>query len=73
MIGCIKRSVQTGRKADIIYCSKSGFFSKRTIRIFAYADEHIIAFCHMRNEIRTFKLKNILAMEMSEQKMEAYA
>ncbi|HLR71313.1 MAG TPA: hypothetical protein VK085_07755 [Pseudogracilibacillus sp.] len=72
MIGCLKKSVQTGRKITIIYLSESGSISKRIIQVISYRDEHIIAFCYVRNQLRTFKIGNILAVEQSEQKMEAY-
>lgn len=73
MMCCIKKAVQTGRKVDIIYLAESGSVSKRTIRIISYTDDHIIAFCYMRNQMRTFKNVNILAMEQSQQKLEGYA
>lgn len=73
MMCCIKKTVQTGRKVNIIYLARSGSISKRTIQIISYRDEHIIAFCYMRNRLRTFKIENILAVEQSEQKLEAYA
>ncbi len=73
MIDCINKAVQTRSKVDIIYLSQSHFISKRTIQIISYTDEHIIAFCYMRRQLRTFKITNILAIEQSKQKMEAYA
>lgn len=73
MIGCIKKAIQTGRKVNIIYLTQSGSISKRIIQVISYRDEHIIAFCYMRNQLRTFKIANILAVEQSEQKMEVYA
>ncbi|MEI3606109.1 hypothetical protein SPD48_10430 [Pseudogracilibacillus sp. SE30717A] len=73
MMGCINKAVQTGSKVNIIYVSQSNSISKRTIQIFSYTDEHIIAFCYMRRQLRTFKMTNILAIEQINQKMEAYA
>ncbi len=73
MMCCIKKAVETGRKVNIIYLSKSGSISKRTIQIISYTDDHITAFCYMRNRLRTFKTENILAVEQSWQKLEAYA
>ncbi len=73
MIGYMNKIAQTGRKVKIIYLSASGVMTKRTIRVLSYDEEKVIAYCYMRNQIRTFKRMNILAMELVEQKMEAYA
>ena len=72
MIDCIKKAAQTGRKINVIYLSKSGSVSKRTIQVVSYTDKYVVAFCYMRRQLRTFKVENILAIEQSKQKMEAY-
>jgi len=74
MMGCIKKAVQTGRKITIIYLSQTdGSISKRTIQVFSYTNDHIVAFCYWRKQLRTFKVANVLAIEQDEQKMEVYA
>ena len=73
MIGYVTKVAHAGRKVNIIYLSASGVMTKRMIRILSYHDEKVIAYCYMRNKIRTFKRNNILAMELVEQRMEVYA
>jgi len=68
----LKKAVQTGKKINIIYLSPSNAVSKRMIHIISYTDEHITGYCYMRQQIRTFKLANILAVEKSKQKMEVF-
>lgn len=72
MIGYITKIAHAGRKVNIIYMSSSGAMTKRMIRILSYYDDKVIAYCYMRNKIRTFKRANILAIELAEEKMEAY-
>lgn len=73
MVGYIEKAARTGRKVNIIYVSQSGVMTKRVIRVFSYTDEKVVAYCYMRNEIRTFKRNNILAIEWMFYEMEAYA
>jgi len=72
MIGYLQKSVQTGRKMTIIYLSGSGSISKRVVQVISYTNEHMIAFCYMRNQIRTFKTANILAVEQNQHKLEVF-
>lgn len=65
--GCANRC-----KSKYNLLSQSGTVSQRMIDIISYTDERIIAYCYMRQQIRTFKRTNILAMERSERRMEAF-
>jgi len=73
MVNDIDKAVQSGRKIKIIYVAKSGVITKRVIQIISSTDEKIVAYCYMRNQVRTFKRVNILAMELIEYKMEVFA
>lgn len=68
----LEKAAQTGTKINLMYISRSGTVSKRVIYIISYTNERIVGYCYMRRSIRTFNIKNILAVEQIEQKMEAY-
>lgn len=53
-----------GQKVTMIYESKLGVISKRTIHILAVKKDYIIAYCYLRNGIRKFQKNNILATEI---------
>jgi len=68
----LKKAVRTGMKVTIIYQARSGFISQRTIRVFSLKNNRIVAYCYVKNEIRTFHIKSILAIERTEQRMGVY-
>lgn len=59
-----------GQKMTIIYESKMGVISKRTIHILAVKNNSVLAYCYLRNGIRSFRKNNILAIEIRRQREE---
>lgn len=61
----IQRAIDTGAIIEIEYTKSDGTTSIRRLSDIAYSNEygygnsHIKAFCHMRNEERTFKIDRI--------------
>ena len=53
-----------GQKMTIIYESKMGVISKRKIHILAVKNNSVLAYCYLRNGIRSFRKNNILAIEI---------
>jgi predicted DNA-binding transcriptional regulator YafY len=51
------------RPVDIIYIDQQGRITKRTIFVKKIDQEKVIAFCTVRNQNRTFYLRNILAAQ----------
>jgi len=60
----------TGRKVTIIYEAKSGRISKRTIHVLAVKKDHVLAYCYLRNGVRSFRKQNILAFEIKRNRKE---
>ena len=61
----VLKAAETGRWVDLIYMTDSGLLSQRTIRIYAYSNHYINAYCDMRKNFRRFKRENILAIGWS--------
>ncbi len=59
----IQRAIDTGAIIEIAYTKYDGTSSIRRLSDVQYSDEfghsHIQAFCHIRNEQRTFKISRI--------------
>ena len=59
----IDKAITSGSKVTIKYVKFDGCLSTRTISELEYSDEfgddYISAFCHMRQERRTFKISRI--------------
>ncbi|MFD1018416.1 WYL domain-containing protein [Thalassobacillus hwangdonensis] len=48
---------------ELIYLSMTGEITKRTVNIFSKSDKEITGYCHMRGDIRTFIMDQILAVQ----------
>lgn len=59
-----------GEKVIIIYETKFGVITKRTIHILAVKQDDVLAYCYLRNDIRSFRKNNILAVEIRKQREE---
>lgn len=69
----IHKAIVSGSTINISYIKNDGTYSNRRLSDIEYSDEygdsHIRAFCHMRNEYRTFKISRINSIEfLSESK-----
>lgn len=60
----LKTSLLRGWVITIIY-QKGDHITKRNIRVLDIEDNNIRAFCYLREQIRLFKLENILSASYS--------
>ncbi|GAA0336900.1 hypothetical protein GCM10008967_29020 [Bacillus carboniphilus] len=51
-----------GIPVEIIYESKSHTYTQRKIKIMDIQDERVVAYCFLRDQIRTFNLEQILSV-----------
>jgi predicted DNA-binding transcriptional regulator YafY len=61
----LKLSLENQVPIEIIYLSKCGEFSQRKILVRRISKEKIVAFCYLRNQIRSFSLDQILSASWS--------
>lgn len=59
----LERSLQEQRPLEVIYMSKDGKFSKRTIIVRSMHDSYVRAFCLHKRQIRSFRKESILSMQ----------
>ncbi|UFU01244.1 hypothetical protein KO561_10005 [Radiobacillus kanasensis] len=50
------------RNVEMIYVAKNGSFTQRKVKIIGITDTQIYAYCHLRKQVRTFLLDQILAI-----------
>ena len=71
----MKEAIKNQNKVQIVYKSINSGITKRIIHpaeLFCYIDRwYVAAFCELRNEIRLFKLEDILEYEILEEKYES--
>jgi hypothetical protein len=67
----LDKAIREGRNVSISYSNYNGEYSKRVLSDIRYNDEfegyhkqHIKAFCHKRNEERTFKIERIVKLDI---------
>ena len=67
----MKKSIKNKHKIEIQYNSVNSGITKRIIHpaeLFCYIDKwYVAAFCELRNEIRLFKLEDILEYKVLEE------
>ena len=68
----MKKAIKNQNKVQIVYKSINSGITKRIIHpaeLFCYIDRwYVAAFCELRNEIRLFKLENIVEYKVLEEK-----
>lgn len=68
----MKKAIKNQNKVQIVYKSINSGITKRIIHpaeLFCYIDKwYVAAFCELRNEIRLFKLENIIECKVLEEK-----
>lgn len=57
-------SFKNNQVVEMIYLSDKGQITQRSIRVLEITDQHFVAFCYLRQKKRTFKLANILSMDI---------
>lgn len=62
MKGLLYRSMEQREKIMIMYLDQKEQLTQRYIRVLTIHDDHILAFCYWRKQMRTFKLNQILAI-----------
>lgn len=62
--GMLRNALETGRKLVIIY-NKDGRITQRKIKVLGVDHHRILAYCYLRNRIRTFKKDSVLAATYS--------
>lgn len=71
----MKKAIKNQNKVQIVYKSINSGITKRIIHpaeLFCYIDRwYVAAFCELRNEIRLFKLEDILEYDVLEEKYES--
>jgi predicted DNA-binding transcriptional regulator YafY len=68
MKGLLLRSLAVQQPLEIIYLSDKGKLSQRVIIVEEIQENKIIAFCKLRNQYRTFKIENILSINIAKQR-----
>ncbi|MFZ4454242.1 WYL domain-containing protein [Salibacterium aidingense] len=61
MNGLLQRAKESGRPLQIIYESKNGRLSQRTVSIFRIRETDILVWCHHKQHLRTLKRSRILS------------
>lgn len=63
LLGCINNALENNKMATLEYESRDFEVSKRDVEpmalIYKNRKRHLVAFCHLRNEYRTFRLDRI--------------
>ncbi|WP_339227046.1 hypothetical protein NSQ77_16070 [Oceanobacillus sp. FSL K6-2867] len=59
----LNHAVHEKIKLEMIYMARDGNVSQRFVRVLEVCDDHILAYCFYRKQIRTFKIENILSVE----------
>ncbi|QGQ46772.1 hypothetical protein [Metabacillus sediminilitoris] len=67
MLKFIKFSQENQVPIEMIYLSKDGTFSQRKVIVKKITSEKIVAFCLLRNQIRSFQLDRVLSASWSKQ------
>ncbi|WP_050615355.1 WYL domain-containing protein [Bacillus testis] len=62
MKGILIRGFETGELLEMIYMAKDNAISQRKIKILQINNTYIRAYCYLKNQIRIFKLENILSV-----------
>jgi predicted DNA-binding transcriptional regulator YafY len=66
--GLLLRALSVQQPLEIIYLSDKGKISQRIIIVEDVQENKIIAFCELRNQYRTFKIENILSINIAKKR-----
>lgn len=61
MIGVLNSSLVRKEKIMIYYMDSQSQVTQRIIRVVEFKGNSILAYCYYRNQVRSFKLENILS------------
>lgn len=62
MLRELQRYLSAGQLVEIIYLDKQGKLTQRKLKLFEMDNERVRAYCFTRHSIRSFIIKNILAI-----------
>ncbi|MFS0781458.1 hypothetical protein [Bacillus sp. 1P06AnD] len=65
MKGILIRGFETGEIVEMIYMAKDNTISQRKIKVLQISNTYIRTYCYLKNQIRVFKLENILSISPS--------
>jgi len=75
LIGCINNALENKKMATLEYESRDYEVSTRNIEpmalIYKNRKRHLVAFCHLRNEYRTFRLDRINLIKVNNAEFKA--
>ncbi|RST60124.1 hypothetical protein D5F11_008670 [Siminovitchia terrae] len=71
MNGLLRRSMILKTPLAIIYINNSNQISQRIIRVLKVEDSLIKAYCYTKKQFRTFRLDNILSVDILRKRMGA--
>ncbi|MEW9669997.1 WYL domain-containing protein [Ammoniphilus sp. 3BR4] len=62
MLRDLQRYLTSGQLVEIIYLNQQGQISQRKLRLYSIDGDQLKAYCLTRSSIRSFSIKNILAL-----------
>ncbi|WP_191561665.1 hypothetical protein [Metabacillus idriensis] len=68
MKGLLERSKEQQTPVEIIYLSDKGAITHRTVIVNKVKENHIKAFCFSKQQVRIFKLDNILSVSKTKRR-----
>lgn len=57
-------SLENNQVVEMIYLSDKGQVTQRTIRVLEIKEKNFVAYCYLRQKKRTFKISNVLSMDI---------
>ncbi|ECD6517333.1 hypothetical protein E2329_23000 [Salmonella enterica subsp. enterica] len=61
-------SMKNNQAVEMIYLSDKGQITQRMIRVLEINEHRFVAYCYLRQRKRTFKLNNILSIDIIRKK-----
>ena len=58
----LEKLLKYEKNVEMIYVSGKDKITKRVVRIYTVNEKEIIGYCHLRGEVRTFKVERVLAV-----------
>ncbi|WP_051302780.1 WYL domain-containing protein [Salibacterium aidingense] len=61
MDGILKRAAENRDPVQVIYESRDGTLSQRTVTVHQMNERNVLVWCHYKQGIRTLRLENLLS------------
>lgn len=62
MVGILNRAAGTKKSLEMIYVDGKGNMTQRKVRVVEVRENHILAYCYNRNQVRSFSKAGILSV-----------